>query len=241
MTATLSRSPRPRPAPPDRRRWPVTLAVGLVLGVLATAGIVVFLTPVLGLKSVTVDGATGSAATQVVDAVAVPDGTPLIRVDLAAVTRRVEAVPAVNTASVDRAWPNGLIVHVKVRVPVARTSANGATWLMDATGLLYATTGPGVEVPAGLTVLELATPGPGDPATAAALTVAAALTPAIKATVRTIRAPSAYAVTLVLIDGRQVIWGGADKTPQKVVELPGVLSRPGTSYDISDPGFVVVR
>ena len=185
MTATLSRTPRSRPAPPSRRRWPAALTLLLVLGVLATAGIVVFFTPVLGLKSVAVEGATGAVATQVVQAVGVPDGTPLIRVDLAAVTGRLEAVPAVSSASVDRAWPNGLIVHVKVRVPVARTSANGATWLMDSSGLLYARTGPGVEVPAGLAVLELATPGPGDPATTAALTVAAALTPALRAQVRT--------------------------------------------------------
>ena len=241
MTATLSRAPRSRPAPPSRRRWPAALALSLVLGVLATAGIVVWFTPVLGLKSIAVDGATGAVATQVVQALAVPDGTPLIRVDLAAVTRQVEAVPAVASATVDRAWPNGLIVHVKVRVPVARTSANGATWLMDASGLLYARTGPGVEVPAGLAVLELATPGPGDPATTAALTVAAALTPALRAQVRTLRAPSAYAVTLLLTDGRQVIWGGTDKSAQKVRELPALLTRPGTTYDISDPGLVVVR
>ncbi len=241
MTATQTRPARAtRPRLARRRRWPLLLAVGLIAALLAAA-VIVWFTPVLGLRKITVSGVTGELADQVRAAVDTPAGTPLMRVDLAAAVVRVQAVAPIASARVVRAWPNGLTVTVKQRVPVARTSANGAVWLMDASGLPYVKFGPGVPVPAGLPTVELATPRAGDTATTAVLLVVASLTPALKAQLETIRAPSAFDITLVLADGREVFWGGSDHAAEKLAALPGVLTRTGHRYDISVPGVVVVR
>lgn len=227
-------------APP--RRSPVRLVL-LVVAVLATvAAAVVWLSPVLGLRTVTVQGSGAAAlAPQVREAVGVPMGTPLIRIDLAAVRDRVAAVGPVASASVARTWPHTLVITVTERHAVAVTQADGHWWLLDATGLPYQRVD---APPAGLMPVQLATPGKGDRATLAALGVLAALPdlPAsVRSQVRDIVAPNDYHISLVLSGGRTVIWGGDVDNRTKALVLPALLRRPGTVFDITDPTLATVR
>ena len=57
-------------------------------------------------RSVTVTGTHLVSAAQVIAAADVPLGTPLLRVDAGAVTRRVEAIPQVASATVTEDWPD---------------------------------------------------------------------------------------------------------------------------------------
>jgi len=222
----------------DPRRWPWILALVLVVLLLAGAVYGVFFTPLLGVRSVSIAGATDPVSVKVRAVVAVPDGTPLARVDLDSVAERVNAVPEVAEVEVARHWPDTLVVTVIPRVPIAVTSANGRLWLMDSTGDPYlAVDAP----PAGLVPVKLATPGVGDPATAAALTVVAALTPDLRAQVTDLAARTPYDVQLTLADARSVIWGEATDSAKKVEILPAVLAQTGTVYNISDPTLVSVR
>ncbi len=137
-----------------------------------------------------------------------------------------------------RNWPGTLVVTVTPRVPIAVTSANGRFWLMDSTGNPYlAVSAP----PAGLVPVKLATPGVGDPATVAALTVVAALPKDLRAQVADLSARTSYDIELKLTDGRSVIWGDATDSAKKVEILPAVLAQDGTVYNISDPSLVSVR
>ncbi len=228
---------------PRHRRWPYVLAAFLVLALLGGAGFVAYRTPVLGLHRVSVIARSGELSPAVHDAVTaavdVPVDTPLIRIDLEAVRKAALGVPEVATASVSRHWPNGLTIVVTQRTPAAVTSANGALWLLDATGSAYLKV-DSATVPAGLLPVELATPGPGDRATMAALSVIGELTGPIRAMVASVSARSPYAVTLDLRDGRTVIWGSPEQGPQKAQILPAVLAQPGKTYNISDPGYVSV-
>jgi cell division protein FtsQ len=225
------------------RRWPYLLALFLVLGLLGGAAAVVYRTSVLALKQVVVTAPTGGLSAGVEDAVraavTVPTGTPLVSVNLAAVRREALSVPQVAAASVSRHWPNDLMIVVTQRTPAAVTNANGALWLLDATGFPYLKVTP-AQIPAGLLNIELATPGPKDTATAAALAVVGELTAPVKATVASVSARSAYAVTLDLRDGRSVIWGSPDNGAKKAQILAAVLAQPGKTYDISDPDYVSV-
>ena len=222
----------------DPRRWPWILALVLVVLLLAGAVYGVFFSPLLGVRSVSIAGATDPVSVKVLAVVDVPDGTPLARVDLDSVAERVNAVPEVAEVEVARHWPDTLVVTVIPRVPIAVTSANGRLWLMDSTGDPYlAVDAP----PAGLVPVKLATPGVGDPATAAALTVVAALTPDLRAQVTDLAARTPYDVELTLADGRSVIWGEATDSAKKVEILPAVLAQTGTVYNISDPTLVSVR
>ena len=215
----------------------------LVLTVVGGAGWVVYRTPVLGLERVEVTagpgGVSGDVQAAVVVAADVPTGTPLVSIDLAAVRHRILAVPQVATASVSRHWPNDLVVTVTQRTPIAVTSANGALWLLDTTGYPYLRVTRD-QVPAGLLTIALATPGPRDAATLAALAVIAEVRPPVKATVASVVARSPYSVVLNLLDGRAVIWGSPDQGAKKMEILPAVLAQPGRTYDISVPDYVTV-
>ena len=222
-----------------RRRWPLALAIGLVVALLAGAGIVVWASPMLGLRTVEVRG-SGAAdlAPQVRAAVGVPVGTPLIRIDLAAVQQRVAAIGPVASAEVVRQWPHALVITVTERLPLAVTQADGHWWLLDATGKPYLQV---AAPPDGLLPIQLATPGQGDRATLAALAVVGALTPAIRDQVTAVVAPTAYDISLELTRGRSVVWGANVDNATKVQVLPPLLHRPGTTYDITDPTLATVR
>jgi cell division protein FtsQ len=62
-------------------------------------------------------------------------GAGLVSVDLAAVQSRIEELPWVDGASVQRAWPRGLRVVVSEQVAAARWGANG---ILNARGELFA-------------------------------------------------------------------------------------------------------
>ncbi len=228
-----------------RRRRIVGGVLAGVLVLLAGAGAgVVWGTSVLGLRTVEVTAADGGAAldptlqSAVAGVVGVDPGTPLIRVDLAGVETRVETVPGVASAAVSRHWPGTVLVTVTPRVPVAVVAANSALYLMDADGVPYTTV---ATKPAGLVNLRLATPGPGDPATAAGLAVVAALPAEVAGITTSVTAAGPYDVTVQLSDGRSVVWGAATDNARKAQILAAVLAQPGTTFDISDPGMVTVR
>lgn len=223
------------------RRWPVVLALALVTALLAGAAYVIWFSPVLALRTVTVIGADTELTAQVRTAVTESLGTPLASIDLAAVRGRVAQLDSVDTVSVTRTWPHELVVSVVERVPVASTQANGQWWLIAEDGTPYR---PTAVQPAGLMPIALATPGRGDRASAAALTVLKSLQglpPAVLASVVAIAARSDYEVELRLSDGRTVLWGSTIDDARKVQVLPAVLARPGTVFDITDPTLVSVR
>jgi len=61
-------------------------------------------------------------------------GTGLVSVDLESVGRSLQSIPWVDSASVQRAWPRGLRVHVQEQVAAARWGANG---LLNTRGELF--------------------------------------------------------------------------------------------------------
>lgn len=227
------------PARAKPRRWPWILALVLVVALLASAVYAVFFSPLLGVRSVMITGAPDAVTAKVRSVVAIPDGTPLASIDLDDVAADVEAIPEISDVVVSRGWPDTLAVVVTPRVPVAVTSANGQFWLLDATGDPYlAVSTP----PVGMIIVQLVTPGAGDPSTVAALAVSAALTVEFRAQVSTIAARTAFDVELTLTDGRKVIWGEAAMSAEKMQILPALLAaQEGTEYDVTDPTLVTVR
>lgn len=221
------------------RRWPWILALALVGVFLCGAVFAVFFSPLLGVKAVTIIGAPDALTAKIRTVVDIPDGIPLARVDLDGVATEVVALPEVSDVDVSRGWPDTLAISVNPRVPVAVTSANGQFWLLDAAGYPYlAVAAP----PAGLVTVQLVTPGEGDPSTVAALTVAAALTPELRARVAEISARTVFDVELTLTDGTRITWGAATQSAEKMQILPALLAaQQGTLYDITDPTLVSVR
>ena len=211
-------------------------AAGLVPLVLL--GWLVLASPLLSVRNVAVSGTSRLTAAQVRAAADVVRGTPLARVDAAAVARRVEGLRAVADVRVSRSWPSTLSLHVVERVPVAGVVSSAGVTLVDAAGTPFASA---AALPVGVVRLQVARLGSDDPTTRAALAVLSELPPAIRARVRILRAASPSSVTLVLGDGRRILWGGVGDATMKAQAAEALLRMPGTFYDVSRPGVVTRR
>jgi cell division protein FtsQ len=71
--------------------------------------------------------------------------------------------------------------------------------------------------------------------------VAAALSTAVRAQLVQVSADSPQSITLVLRDGRTVLWGSSERNEQKAALLPALLTQPGQHFDVSNPDFVIAR
>jgi cell division protein FtsQ len=243
--APVTRLPsRTRGRRPARRRRPLQLAVGLL--VLATVVWALWASPVLGVRTVQVDGVSTLPAGQVRETVGLEPGTSLLRVDVQAAEERVARLPQVASVEVTRGWPNTVVVTVVERVPVAIVGEAGARSLVDADGVLFDTvTG---APPPGVVPLDVPDPGPDDPATRAALAAMSALPADVRAELAEVSATSADDVSLTLADGTSVSWGGAEESAAKAAALAGLIEQIASggleaagTIDVSAPHAVVLR
>lgn len=231
---------RPARAPGFYRR--LALA-GLVAVLLAPGGWVVWVSPLLGVKTVRVEGTSVLREVTVRDAADIATDTPLARIDLQAVRLRVGQLAPVASAVVSRSWPNTVVIRVVERQPVLTVMRQSVPWVLDRTGTVYLRVVdlPGSSVPKGVLPLDTPRPGPKDAATADALAVLQAIPRSLRALVTAVRAPVPALVTLELADGRRVVWGGPDDSALKSRLIGPLLQQPGTEYDVSTPTAVVIR
>jgi cell division protein FtsQ len=235
VTATLARPSAPPPPSSTRRSWSL---LALMVAVVATVVWLVAVSPVLGVRTVRVEGARSISVTRIEAVAAVPHGRPLVRVSTAAVERRVERLAQVAAASVTVSYPSTVVIRVTERVAVGFFSAGRTYSLVDRTGRLFQTVRHAPRLP------HLVASGAAidDPATVRTLAaVAVALSPALRKLVTAISADDPNHVTLLLRGGRSAIWGTAERSVQKATVLAALLHRPGTVFDVSDPALVVVR
>lgn len=225
-----------------RLRLAKRAGIGLAVAVpLALLGWVLLASPLLAVRTVTVTGTHLLTAAEVRAAADVRTGTPLARVDGAAIARRVSRLQPVARVDVVRRWPGTLQLLVVERVAVAGVAGSGHYGLVDAAGTVFA---PVPVLPSGVVRLQVPNVGPTDPTTKAALGVLAELRQPMRSRVRIVRAGSPSSVTLLLRDGRQVLWGGVG-TPQdaalKARAAEVLLTMPGRFYDVSRPDVVTRR
>ncbi|GAA1012626.1 hypothetical protein Aple_006420 [Acrocarpospora pleiomorpha] len=230
--------------------WRTAVATLLAGGVVAVAGWVVFLSPVLGVREVAVIGNQRLPAEEVRRAAAVPPDTPLVGVDTDAVRARVAALRAVESVTVDREWPGTLLISVVERMPLVAVPINGRTTVVDRFGVVLDlvnttdTADPaGAVDPVTLRLPELKTNrfDPADPGIKAALAVLASLPESLSRRVRQVSAASAETVTLTLADGRTVVWGGPERTGDKARILTTLLRENAMTFDVSSPDVVTVK
>jgi cell division protein FtsQ len=217
------------------RRTAWSLAV--VLPVLAL-GWVVFGSSLLAVQHVLVRGEGRLTEAQVVAAAGVADGTPLARVDTAAVARRVRALGAVASVTVSRGWPHALRITVVERQPVVAVPQGARVLLLDRDGVAV---GTAPTAPKGVLRLDVSDPSRDDPTTAAALTVLRGLPRGLAAQLAALKAGSPEQVTLLLRGGRTVLWGGDRDGAAKAAAVLALLKMPGTVFDVSAPGVATRR
>lgn len=220
-----------------RRGLLVVVALVVVLVLVLATWIVAF-SPLLGVKSVIVRGAHTLTQAQIRAAAGIKHGTPLVRLDAAAVARRVEALPDIASATVRPAYPSSVVITVSERVAVGYVAQGTSYLLLDKTGTQYRRT---VTRPRGLPLFGLPS-GTNAMATGRAVaSVAASLSPALLARVASVQAFDPTAITLLLADRRVVRWGSAERSADKARILPILLTQPGSQFDVTDPDQVVTH
>ena len=244
-------------APPRRarRRIPWRTRFFALAGVVVVALVAWLLLGdrVFVVRSVTVTGTHRVSTAQVIAAADVPLGTPLSRVDAGAVTRRVEAIRQVSSATVTLDWPDHVAIAVTERVPVmAVRMANGSYDLVDPSGVIVLSA---TAKPAGLPLFTTPLSGAAlraDPGVAAASAVLAELAPSLARTVSSVSVAAeptgsgagvaeSQQVTLSIKGGKTVVWGDPSNAAAKNRELK-ILLRNGVGYvNVSAPGTVVTR
>ena len=245
------RGPQPtwrwRRRPPWRAAFFALAGVAIIIGAAwALLGNRVFV-----VRSITVTGAHLISPATVLASADVPVGTPLMRVDPGAVTRRVEAIRQVASATVSEDWPDHLTIAVTERVPVlAVRMASNRYDLIDPSGVIvvYAKTKPRA-----LPLLSTTLSGgalSGDPGVAAAAAVLRELTPPLARAVTTVAAvplgqagPGAAGerVTLTMGGGKTVVWGNPGNGTAKDREIQILLRGTVKYVDVSAPGTAVAR
>lgn len=233
MTATEVRRISEPLLPQDgrsRRRLVLLIAPVLVLALVVTW--LVAFSSVFGVRTVKVKGVRALSTGQVEDAARIPHGTPLVRVDIAAITQRIEALPDVESAQVSTSFPSTVVVNVRERVAVGYVLVAGRRMLVDRTGEQYRTV---ATVPSGLP--KLVVPAGTDRHTTggAVATVAQALPASLRSQIRSIEALNPQAITIVLRNGTLVRWGSADRSELKARILGVLGKRKVDQIDLTDP------
>ena len=229
-----------------RTRWRAAFFALAGVALVAGVGWALLGNRLIVVRSVTVTGTHLLARGQVVAAADVPLGTPLMNVDAGAVTRRVEALRLVASATVSKDWPDHVVITVTERAPLAAVRmAGGGYDLVDKAGVIVRWS---KTKPAGLPEMVTSLSGDalrGDPSVTAVTEVLTELQPWLAQQVAQVRAAPAPAgpeqVTLTLRDGETVEWGSPGGAAQKNRELAILRGNHVRDIDVSAPGTVVTK
>jgi cell division protein FtsQ len=224
------------------RAWRVVLVALAAAGLVATAGWVLFGSPLLAVRSVTVSGTHLVPRSEVLAASGVVPGTPLIRVNTARAAARIEKISQVSSAQVTRSWPNRLVILVRERTPALVLPAYGGGYdIADADGVVLKRV---TRRPADLPLYPTVAPEGalrGDPDLAAAVAVLSELPAQLRRSVISVIAPNPDQVTLRLAGRVTVLWGGTGRAAAKARALTVLMRAHLRYYDVSAPGSVAAR
>ncbi|MCU1543639.1 MAG: hypothetical protein JWM50_1504 [Microbacteriaceae bacterium] len=216
-------------------------AAGVVVVLVAVLLVAVY-SPLLALKTVTVDGTSRVDAAAVVDAIDGQVGTPIALVDYDAITRKLADFPLIRSYVTEVVPPHTLVVHVVERAPVA-VVADGATFdLLDPAGIVVQSSD---SRPDGFPLVDIGGQEVGSTSFASVVEVLLSLPAPLLAQVDTISASTKDDVTFVLRGvGQTVVWGSSDDSAIKARTLAAMVGNQDESdlleYDVSAPGSVVV-
>lgn len=198
--------------------------------------VVLLFTPVVGVRQVNVSGLRVLSERRVERTAAVSTGTPMLRVDTAAIRERVARLPRVDTARVRLSWPSTVRVEVSERTAVAVGVVSDGFRLVDDEGVAFATV---PERPKGIPELRVSGRA-GDGARRSAVTVLGALPGSVLGQVRVVEVDRGANVRLLLTRGRTVEWGSTRLSERKAAVLPPLLTRHGEVYDVTSPALPTV-
>jgi cell division protein FtsQ len=208
-----------------RRKLVVRFLLLVAMGALVYA---LFFSPWLQVRGVTVGGVQKTSPEQVIAAGGIGTADNLLLVSPNDVAERVERLPWVLRASVDRKLPGTVVVRVVERSPSVVLALGNRRWTIDAEGrvLTEGEAGDDLPVVAGVAV-DHVTPGANlrNEALLSALKAFESLPSALRSEVAAVFAPTVERITFSLKDGIQVRYGAAEELGSKNEVLAILLKR----------------
>ncbi|WP_052851822.1 cell division protein FtsQ/DivIB [Streptomyces avicenniae] len=255
-TTTARRGGRPRPGPPPpagrlarllrprgRRVLVLALVLAAALGGFGTWAL--YGSDWLRVEDVAIERGEGPeelTERQILEAAAVPLGSPLASLDTGTIRDRLlSRLPRLKSADVERSWPDGVSLSVTEReAELLQVTGDGFTEV-DGEGVAFA------EIPEalpGVPLLELdLSDSPSirrfdeERVRGAAVSVVRNLPGEVREELRLVRATSYDAITLELSGERTVRWGSAEQPAEKASALAAVLEAApdAAHFDVSAP------
>jgi cell division protein FtsQ len=88
----------------------------------------------LAIDNISISGQTLTSEQAIFDALGIPPDTSTLAFDVEAARARIAELPAIETVTVRKTYPDFIEVLVTEKVPVARWRVDGVTFLVDAVG-----------------------------------------------------------------------------------------------------------
>jgi cell division protein FtsQ len=223
------------------RRWlslRYVLALVAVVAPVATSVWLVFFSATLQVKRVDVVGNKLLSDARLREVADVPLGEQLALVDLGRADARVGSLAEIESVDVTRTWPDAVRIQVVERTAVAVVELAGRIRGLDADGIVFRDY---KAVPKGMPRIR---PGAaaGTDALKEAATVVSALPEDLVTRVDHVEVATVDQITLVMRDGRQVLWGSAEESELKAEVIDRLLAAEKAQvYDVSVPGNPTVR
>lgn len=223
-----------------RRRTGWFLAILMILAVAGLVAAAVF-SPLLALRTVTVDGTSRLDSAELEKAVDGQLGTPLALLSYREITRDLAPFHLIRSYATEIVPPDTLLIHIVERTPIGTIQQADGFDLVDPAGV---TVDSSKTRPAGYPIVQLGNGKLTGPGFASMAQVLLALPPAVLTKVDTITAQTRDDVTLTLTGSDQrVVWGSSDDSDAKAQVLADLIglhagSGPG-EYDVSAPGTAV--
>jgi cell division protein FtsQ len=217
--------------------WRPLLVVVLVLALVGGLVWLFLFSSVLAVKRVQVEGTGLLSQAEVRSAAAVPLGEPLARVDIDAIRDRVGALAPVATVDVTRHWPDQVLISITERTAVAVVEVGNSLKGIDAGGVYFR------EYAHRPRTLPLIT-GADDvdrEVLHEAAKIVGLLPTDVAARVAHIQVETIDQISLILRDGRVVVWGSAERSDDKARVLEALLHQRAQTYDVSVPGQPTTR
>ncbi|MGH3750337.1 MAG: cell division protein FtsQ/DivIB [Micromonosporaceae bacterium] len=219
----------------NRSRW---LVIALVLVVSGAGTWLLYGTSLCSVAQVRVEGVRVLSAGQVRQAADVRLGAPLARLDTDAIDDRVSRLAPARRVTVERDWPDAVVVRVLERTPVAAVPARNGFAIVDGAGVVFDSA---PQRPGDLPLVELKNPSPNNALTRDTLRVLDSLTEPLRAALVKLAAPSLTRIRLHLTEGRVVIWGDAEQSRKKAEVATILIRRSAKVIDVSAPDVVTTR
>lgn len=203
--------------------------VTIILGVMIWVG---FFSSILTFdrNQVSIQGISGSiTAEEIKRELSSENGKPLLRISMSGLEEKLKTKqPWIKTISVHRDFPNGLLVQIDARQPLAQTRDQK---LVDKDGIVLE---PGSIKISDYPLIDASCGKTQKRCYQQATACLQKLPDTFKQRMQNIQITRLNGVTIILKGNRQIIWGDASYSDQKAKVAQILLERPGNIINVTD-------